>query len=203
MRWIFLSFLCFSLSLFCTRTFGQNTFTSKDTLNIREIKPKSKRQYDPDRAALLSAVFPGMGQLYNRQYWKVPIAWAGVGVLYYVYNRNNRLYKNYKNARINLVNPEANLGVDDDVQERVERLSSQTALKNLERAEANARRQRDFTIIIAAASYGIIIAEAYVDAHLKAFKISKDLSFKAKPSVQQPTYFSNSAYGVAFNFSFK
>ena len=196
------SFVLFFLVFSSNKSLGQDSLLiSSDTIKIKEIRPKSKKYFDPDRAALLSAVLPGMGQLYNRQYWKVPIVLGGVGVCYYFIKRNSRQYTSYRNAVINNVNPSANLWVDPAIQERIDALPDASVARSLENAERQSRRQRDFTIILSAAAYGIVIVDAYVDAHLKAFKISKDLSFKTKPSAES-SYFAGPAYGVAFNFSF-
>jgi hypothetical protein len=196
--------LLFSFFIILNKGLAQDTYNViGDTIKIKEIKPKSDKYFDPDRAALLSAVVPGLGQLYNRAYWKLPLVAGGVGVLYYVIKKNNNTYISYRNAVINDANPTANLWVDPSIQERIERLertSPSNVTTALENAERRSRRNRDFTIIVAAGVYGVIIADAYVDAHLKAFKISKDLSFKPKPAAQ-PTEFGRPAYGIALNFS--
>jgi hypothetical protein len=196
--------LFFSFLTILNKGLAQETFkVTGDTIKIREIKPKGNKKFDPDRAALLSAVFPGLGQLYNRAYLKLPLVAGGVGVFYYLIKKNNSNYISYRNAVINNANPTAHLWVDDGIQQRIDRLmanSPSSVTTALDNAERRSRRNRDFTIILAAGTYGIIIADAYVDAHLKGFKISKDLSFKPKPSAQ-PTEFGGAAYGFAFTFS--
>lgn len=180
------------------------TTIETDTINIKEIKPRNNKYFDPDRAALLSAVVPGLGQIYNKKYWKLPFVYGGVFALYYFFNQNNDKFKSFRNARINLQNPQANLEIYAE-HESIDRLiitrNPSEAAAALERGEANFRRNRDLTIILACASYGLIIVDAYVDAHLKGFKISKDLSFKPKPSIQ-PTLGSSAAVGIAFNLKF-
>ncbi|HYG39461.1 MAG TPA: DUF5683 domain-containing protein [Cytophagales bacterium] len=186
---------------------GQDTLSYRiDTIKIKEISPRSNKYFDPDRAAILSAVVPGLGQIYNRRllYIKLPVIYGGIGALYYFFDLNNNRFRSYRNAKINLQNPEANLSVDPEIQQDVERALTRsprtTVVGQLERLESNYRRNRDLTIILACASYGLIVAEAYVDAHLKGFKISRDLSFKPKPSIER-TAFSTPAIGLGFKLS--
>ena len=176
---------------------------SMDTIKIKEIRPKGKRIYDPDRAALLSAIVPGLGQAYNGHYWKVPIIYGGIGVLYYFFRKNNADFRSYRNSGINYANPDAHLYVDPKVKKRIEANGNPPSyLGRAQSGERGSRRLRDLTIIISCASYGIIIAEAYVSAHLKGFTITKDLSLKVTPSIE-PTLGALPATGIAFNFQLK
>ncbi len=78
-------------------------FSQKDTTNVvvKEKKLSSNNIYNPlspSKAAFYSAVFPGGGQAYNKKYWKVPLAWAAVGIPTYFYLNNNSEYKRYRKA---------------------------------------------------------------------------------------------------------
>ena len=86
----FILIIAFLLPIYC---FGQ-----KDTINIvaKEKKVNSNKIYNPlspSKAAFFSAVFPGGGQAYNKKYWKIPLAWAAVGIPTYFYLNNNSEYK--------------------------------------------------------------------------------------------------------------
>ncbi len=135
---------------------------------------KNKKR-NPNRAALLSAICPGLGQAYNRSYWKMPIVYAAVGGSIYgiIINQKNfneisAVYKRRinKDSTGNLM-PE--LGSNDAVLYQLNYY----------------RRWRDLSYILVTASYLLNIIEAHVDAHLKDFDVSDNLSMKIKPSIFQ------------------
>lgn len=168
-------FLISSILLLSTYfTFAQSidtitTNTKSDTVMVRQKK------HNPNKAALLSAICPGLGQAYNKSYWKIPVVYAAVGGSIYsiIFNQKNftelsAVYKRRinKDSTGNLM-PE--LGSNDAVLYQVNYY----------------RRWRDLSYILATASYLLNIIEAHVDAHLKGFDVSDNLSMKIKPSILQ------------------
>ena len=126
----------------------------------------------PARAAMLSATLPGMGQFYNRKYWKIPIIYAGFGTLIYFIDFNNNYYREYRRAWLARVDGNPNT-VDD-----YPRHSTDV----LERAMNFHRRNLEITYILSAALYLLNILDASVDAHLANFDVGETLSLGITPT---------------------
>ena len=152
---------------------------------------KVNSELDPMRAAMLSAVFPGLGQIYNKQYWKVPIVVSGVVVFGHFIDYNNKVYHSLRNA-IKLrdisedLNPYSNIIA-----------SRETLVRNRD----NFRRNRDFLMILGTAFYLLQIVDAHVAAHLDEFNLNDDLALGIEPSIQSTPLFSQ-AVGVSFVLRF-
>jgi len=145
--------------------FVQNVFPPKDPNGFP----------NPKAAALRSVLLPGWGQVYNRHAWKVPIVYAGLGGLIGWAIYNNRQYKVYKRAYLFRVDDNPTT-VDD---------FPNVADSGLRNARDLFRRNRDLTFIITAGWYGLMVLEAFVDAHLQSFDVSEDLSLQASPTFLQ------------------
>lgn len=133
------------------------------------------------KATTLSTICPGAGQLYNKSYWKVPIVVGAFATMGYVIDWNARGYKRYRTAYNQVVN-----GQPDEFEGRY----SADYLKNM---KDNFRRNRDLCIILTGALYLLNIVDAHVDAHLKDYDISDDLSVRLEPAVFQ-NYASRNGY---------
>jgi len=186
-RLLFLAFTFFQLSV----VYGQK----KDTTAVSPEKEEYKDPR-PKRAAIMSAILPGLGQAYNHKYWKIPIIYAGAGTLVYFYTINRSGYKQFSEAyKLRLENDPKHPDqfIDDPRYYNADQLK-------LERDYY--RRNRDLTIIIALVVYGLNIVDANIDAQLRGFKMSNDLSLKITPFYYSPnnTTFSG---GLSFNFYFK
>ncbi len=133
--------------------------TSNDTIDTKQIDTaKFIMKKSPTGAVIRSALIPGLGQFYNKSYWKIPIIWGAL--IYFGYNWSNQYqeYKNYRdlyNQSITVSNPYGNLDY-----------------KNLREYY---RDQRDITIFFFSLTYLLNIIDAYVDAHLFDFDISPSL----------------------------
>lgn len=151
------------------KSIKKNKITAIDTSKAVKdsIIPHSAR-----KAAIYSAILPGLGQAYNKKYWKIGIIVAGTGALIYSLNFSQGLYKTYKSELIkrqqNLgdLNPELNLYSD----------------ANLNELQSYYRRNRDLSIIGMFLLYALNIVDANVDGHLFDFDVSEDLSLKISPS---------------------
>ncbi|MBB6611903.1 hypothetical protein H7F15_12700 [Pontibacter sp. Tf4] len=144
----------------------------------------------PAKAALFSAVVPGMGQAYNKAYWKMPIVYATGAVLAYFWIDNHTKYKDFEQALLIRLDGDSTT-VDKFVNEGYYSESRSNGTANLKRAKDYYRRNRDLTILLSVAAYGLQIAEAYVHAHMKEFDISDNLALKVQPKVMSvPTQLS-------------
>lgn len=155
----------------------------------REIKAKrdwSKWSPNPQRALWLALVLPGAGQIYNRKYWKLPIFYGGFMGCIYALAWNNMMYKDYSQAYLDIMdndpgtasyNKFLHLGVkiDGSNMERYKQIFKSRKDKY--------RRWRDMSIIAMVAVYALSVLDAYVDAELSEFDISKDLSLRVTPTI--------------------
>ncbi len=156
------------------------------------------------RATTLSTICPGAGQVYNKSYWRVPLVVGGMATTIYCIDWNNRGYDRFKKAYRLRADYDANPdkypdGSPDEFGGRY----TGTFLKNLRNSY---RRNRDLCIIITAGLYVLQIVDAHVDAHLKDYDISEDLSVELEPMFDysyNPGLRSNSAtLGMNLRFTF-
>lgn len=174
-----------------------------------------KMEFKPDpKKAVLMALVPGLGQIYNRKFWKLPIVYGGLMGCMYAVTWNNRNYQDYSTAYKDIMMDaeEPNrpveefhtswqdfLGVGYDPKEWVTNTNFQTQLKN---RKDYYRRYRDLSIIITVGVYVLSIIDAYVDAQLFDFDISPDLSMHWEPSVTPQTAYSSRSYGLNCSIKF-
>ena len=128
-------------------------------------------QPDAKRAGLYSALVPGLGQLYNRQYWKVPIIYAGLGTATYFFIRNNNEYNRYRKAYVSRL---SNPGARDEFTD----ILSTAAVKQY---QDDAKKYLDMTVLFTVIGYAGQVLEAIAGAHLRNFDISPDLSMQVRP----------------------
>lgn len=171
--------LCVSVIVLLTFVVCPFNCTARHNNNaINIIQPDNDIFFpSPARAAMLSATLPGLGQIYNRRYWKVPIIYAGFGTLLYFVDFNTTNYNKWRKAWLARVDGNPNT-VDDFP------LHSTDVL---ERAMNFYRRNLEITYILSAALYLINILDASVDAHLMNFDVGETLSFGVKPATM-PRY---------------
>ena len=155
-------------------------------------KEKKNVSHSPTAAMLLSACVPGLGQVYNKKYWKPPILYAAIGTTIYFFQYNNQLYKEYKQAYINKTDLDATT-VDNY------KTYNPDQLREL---EDYYHRYRDLNLILTGLVYTINVIDAYVDAHLKTFDISDNLSMHIYPSLTLCTVQKKTAMGLTLSFKF-
>ena len=151
------------------------------------------------KATTLACIFPGAGQIYNRSYWKVPFVVGGFASMIYCIDWNNRGFQRFKKAYNLLADYEQHPdkypnGPTDEFQGRY----SASYIKNM---RDNFRRNRDLCIIISGALYALQIIDAHVDAHLKDYDISDDLTMNLEPLVDYPYIPSMNANRPVFGFN--
>lgn len=159
---------------------------------------------DVKKATTLSIIFPGAGQVYNKSYWKAPIVIGGLASMIYVIDWNNRGFKRFKTAYSLRADFDQNPGNYPDGVSKDEfggRYSA-TFLKNL---RDSYRRNRDLSILLTAAVYAFQAIDAHVDAHLKDFDVSDNLSVDLDPlfdyQYTQPNG-ANPVFGFNLNLTF-
>lgn len=122
---------------------------------------------------IFSACLPGLGQAYNKKYWKMPIVYAAMGTTIYFIIDDTKQYKQYKQAYINKTDGDPNT-IDTYP------YYTDTQLREL---EDYYRRYRDLSAILCALFYTLNVADAYVDAQLTTFDVSDNLSMKISPNI--------------------
>jgi hypothetical protein len=149
-----------------------------DTAAVNEAYKKDSAYQNPQKAALLSAILPGLGQVYNKKYWKVPIVYIGFGTFAFFIDYNRKNYLLFKQAHIDF--PDYKLNYDFPL-----------TLEQIDRAKDSFKRYRDLSIIGTAGFYILQIIDATVDAYLFDWDVTEDLSLKIEPSIiQSPSQFS-------------
>jgi hypothetical protein len=136
---------------------------------------KEKKKHSPLKATIMSAALPGLGQVYNGKWWKVPIIYGGFGGLVYSSVFNDLKCQTYRDAYL--------LRLDDDPN-TVDEFDGVYSDANLRELIDFYQRNRDLSLIFTGVLYALNIIDASVDAHLKDFDVSDDLSMKVRPSVQ-------------------
>ena len=141
---------------------------------------------DPKRALWLALVIPGGGQIYNRKYWKLPLIYGGFMGCIYALSWNNSMYKDYSQAYIDLMDNDP----DSQSYNQFLHLGNVITSENKKQYEDifkkrrdKYRRWRDLSFFVMLGVYALSVIDAYVDAELSVFDISKDLSMKVEPTI--------------------
>ena len=163
---------------------GQSFYIkAKDTLKLKEIDPLR-----PTKAAFYSALLPGLGQAYNKKYWKIPIVYGAIGTSLYFYIDNSKKYHSYRDAYKRRL-----LGFDDDQYQYLDD-------SRLIQAQRFYQRNRDLSLLVTIGFYVLNIVDANVDAHLIQFNVSDKLSFQPDVYMNDIDYKPN--LGLTFNYKF-
>lgn len=160
----------------------QNEPSSGDSLIVESqdtvlLKSYASR-YDPRKALLYAAVLPGLGQIYNKKYWKLPLVYGGFIALGYGINFYQQGYTKYKRHLFD--NLDNGLDGDNDINPE-----TQFTTSSLRTIVTRYRRERDFMIILMGGMYLLQIVDAHVDAHLKEFDLNPRLQVSIEPSMYQ------------------
>ena len=178
-----LIFIFFISNVYSQDQPAEHPVAKKDSATVKKTEPDTatkKKVYSPKVAATRSAIIPGWGQVYNKKYWKVPIIYAGLGVTGYIFFDNIKTYKEYKfayTARIDAQPPKLDSTGYNELDEIYKTLSPNT----IRAARDEFRRYVDYSALIFILLWGLNVVDAAVDAHLKGFDVSPDLSLHVKP----------------------
>ena len=162
----------------------------RDTLELTSYATR----YDPRKALLYAAVVPGLGQIYNKKYWKLPLVYGGMFALGYAINFYQDGYTTYK-AKL-YFNLENGYEADDDIYPGDDYTTS-----NYRKIVDQYKRERDFMIILMGGVYLLQIIDAHVDAHLKEFDLNPKLQLSVRPTVEQNDLIGRTS-GVSLVFKF-
>ena len=180
MNKITLYIIVFFISIF---SYGQNDQLDKDL----EMAMK------PSKATFYSAVLPGLGQAYNKKYWKIPIVYGGLATSIYFYQKNNNEYHRYRDAYKRRL---AGFSDDEFFGNNPNPLISNDGLI---RAQNTYKRNKELSILITIGIYILNIIDANVDAHLKQYNLNENLSIK--PIIEFDEIRSNSSFSLSLNIN--
>jgi hypothetical protein len=161
--------------------------TTIETDSTKEKTKKKIKVYDPRKAAIRSAILPGLGQIYNKKYWKLPLVYGALGTTAGVFFFN---YTNYKDTRFaykakyNASRPGAT-AADSAELLKIKPPLERYSLETLRYYRDSYRRDIDYSVLFFLLFWGLNVVDAAVDAHLKAFDVTPDLSLKIKPGRSQ------------------
>ena len=168
------------ISLTVLLFFSIPCFAQQDTVETSETSPPEQADaesdtayHSPRKAAIYSAMLPGLGQIYNRKYWKLPIVYAGFGTLGYFIGFNNTRFHDFKQAYKDF--PDYKLDYPYPL-----------TLETIDRAMIFYKRWRDLSILGTLGFYLFQIIDATVDAHLINWEVGDDLSFNLEPVLISP-----------------
>ena len=175
-------FYLFIFLFFLNNAYSQDqpSLVKKDSTGIEKTDTTAeKKVYSPKVAARRSAILPGLGQIYNKKYWKLPIIYGGLGVTGYIFFDNLKTYKEYKfaySARIKAQPPNP----DSTDYNQLDEIYKVLSPNSIRAARDEFRRYVDYSALIFILLWGLNVVDAAVDAHLKAFDVSPDLSLRFK-----------------------
>ena len=165
--------------------------TSKSPLQAQKNPPHSA-----NKAALYSAILPGLGQAYNQKYWKIPVVYAGFGAMYYFISTNNAEYQKFKDAYAYKSSTHPDPALYNNYVDKY-------PLTSLQDGKEYYRRNRDLSIIVTAFWYLLNITDAAVDAYLFDYDISPEISLKINPYTPMTPAMKSSLPGISFTFTLK
>ncbi|MCD6018625.1 MAG: hypothetical protein K0S53_1746 [Bacteroidetes bacterium] len=169
-----ISYLVIAFICFCIAAQAQQNDSLR--LQYKQDSIQSKRAVrkaiygDARKATIMSAVFPGLGQIYNRKYWKAPVIYAALGGLGYWGVNNHIQYKYFSN----------NLRYEYDDDPGTVNLTGYNSAQLIEQKKYH-QKYRDIAVMLGILVYLVNVIDANVDAHLKTFDVSDDLSLQLNP----------------------
>ena len=186
-----------------------DTLTKKDSIPAAKVDSLIKAQHSPRRAAIRSAIIPGLGQAYNKKYWKIPVVYAALGITGYIFVDNLKTYKDLRFAYA--AKYKASLPAYDSTSSypgpyrdstdyfKIKKRYLPIGIESLRAGRDQFRRYIDYSAVFFVIFWGLNVVDAVVDAHLKPFDISPDLTLKVKPAYNPIA----KTGGVSFVFNFK
>ena len=191
--------------LFCCLITAQEKNKKKETLPeaiVADSLVKIENPINPlspAKAAFYSAVLPGLGQAYNKRYWKIPIVYGGLATGVYFYTTNNKEYNRYRDAYKSRL---AGLKTDEfyfDVQGN-QLTTPRVTTDGLQRGQKFYKRNKEISLLVTLGIYALNIIDANVDAHLMQFNVDENLSLAPHFKMNEIDRTSN--LGLTLNFNF-
>ena len=156
---------------------------AKEGIQKEQINPLA-----PSKAAFYSAIVPGLGQAYNKKYWKIPLVYGAIGTGVYSYISNNTKYHRYRDAYISRLSGYSNGDLSNLDNDRL--ISGQKFYQ----------KNRDLSLLVTVGLYVLNIVDANIDAHLIQFNVNENLSIKPDLLIDELNRKQN--LGVSFTFNF-
>jgi hypothetical protein len=198
---------------------AQTQVPAKDSVAVEVFRP------NPTRAVLYSAIFPGLGQIYNRKYWKLPIVYGGFLGCVYAITWNGGMYTGYKNAYGDFTGGSGNSWMEyrnlityysgtnytqqqlqnmtpDEVAALKQTLNSRGFPGTLKSRKDMYRRNRDLSWIVSVGVYALCMIDAYVDAQLFEFDVTDNLSMRVDPVIFERTPYQANSFGLQCSLSY-
>ncbi len=154
--------------------------TKKKNTNIF-LKADPAKAYNPRIATYRSAILPGWGQYTNKKYWKIPIVYAALGITGYIFFRNVKQYNEAKKSYINAIDQDTS----NDYQIPEPYYTVRLQPDRIKTFRNQVRQNVDYSVLFFIAFWGLNVVDATVDAHLKTFDVSDDLSLQIKPGYSE------------------
>ncbi len=173
---------------------GEGITVQEVTYEKKQINPLA-----PSKAAFYSAILPGLGQVYNKRYWKVPIVYGAIGTGIYLYSTNNTNYRSARNAfkrRLAGFEDDEFFDINGDGE------GPDVSDEALQAAQEQTQRDRDLALVITIAMYALNIIDANVDAHLKQYNVDDNLAVDFKPYLDLNPLTNRPNYGMALVVKF-
>ena len=177
-------FLFVFFSAFAQKNNESKSIVIKDSAGFsKKINPLA-----PARAGFYSAIFPGLGQAYNKKYWKIPIVYGALGAGVYLYVNNDRQFNQFRaEYRSRLAG-----------NERID--FPQFSTETLITGQRVFKRNRDLSLLFCIAMYALNIVDANVDAHLMQFNVNDNLSFKPDLIINPVDFRQSGGISMKLNF---
>lgn len=180
MRKVYTTILIVASLFLCTVSFAQKDSPVKKNTRLF-LKADKTKLYNPRIATYRSAILPGWGQATNKRYWKIPVVYAALGTTAYIFFRNLKQFKEANAAYANAIDkdPTNDYLIPQpyySVKDQPDRIKS---FRN------EVRQNVDYTVLFFILFWGLNVVDATVDAHLKTFDVSDDLSIQIKPGYSE------------------
>jgi hypothetical protein len=174
---------------------GDLRILGADSLAVKRVTiTDSSKLHTPRGAAIRSAILPGWGQAYNHRYWKIPIVYGALGVTGGVFLYNIKEYNKVRFAYFALLN--ADTASFKNVAPELQPFITANAIGSLRNYRNEFRKNIDYSVLFFLLFWGLNVVDATVDAHLRGFDVSNELSLKIKPA------FNTLPHGVGAGLTF-
>lgn len=192
---VLIFFLISCIGFSQTETDSTKTEISTNLVVIDSVVKKPIDALSPSKAAFYSAVLPGLGQAYNKKYWKIPIVYAAIGTGVYFYIQNDKDYDRYRDAYKRRL-----AGFTDDEFYGPTPGSPRVTSDGLIRAQQTLKRNKELSLLVTIGFYALNIIDANVDAHLLQYNVDENLA--VRPHFQYNEWENSSDLGLTLNFKF-
>lgn len=174
--------------------FGFSSNAQENQSKAKVQENKATPTHSPKKAAIMSGILPGLGQAYNKKYWKIPLVYAALGTTAYIFWDNNTNYITFRDVY--------KKRIDDDPLNDTE--FDYYSTEDIRQIKNIYWKNRDLTAMIFVGVWLLNVLDATVDAHLYSFDISDDLSLNIQPSlIPNQSYRTLPAYGMTFTLKIK